>query len=270
MTVLTLRWHELPPARGALAKVDIADQALWTDRLRFDRYRAGLHQTPELAAVTAAVEGRSRNLGARALILSGSTARGRRTRVSDLDYHVIGGRPEIRDLAAEIDLYSDDSDRFAAKLRSGDDFVHWSVWYGCILFDDGVVRAAADYVARHDAWPDAERKLRQAQRALTFAERIVESQDREPALEQVRGALSLTARWLLLAHDVFPLARDELSDQVLELGNFDLAAALHRSIHSEPELDELATGVRLVKRLTSLPAAKARRAGLPASAGARR
>jgi len=232
--------------------------------MRFDRAHAARNQSAALAAVTATVEARSRDLGAHALILSGSTARGRRTRVSDLDYHVIGRRPEIADLAEEIDLYSDEPDQFTAKLRSGDDFVHWSLWYGCVLFDDGVVQAAADYVAGHDCWPDASRKLRQAQTALAFAGQIVESADWEFALEQVRGALSLTARWLLLAHEVFPLARDELSDQVLELGCFDLAAALDRSIHSEPVLDELATGIRLGKYLTSLPASRARRAQSPA------
>lgn len=73
--------------------------------------------------------------------------------------------------------------------------------------------------------PDATRKVRQAQRALSFAERIVESEDREAALEQVRGTLLLTARWLLPAHGVFPLSRDELSGQVLDLGCVDLAVA---------------------------------------------
>ncbi len=206
---------------------------------------------------------RDGDVGARALILSGSTARARRTRVSDLDYHVIGGRPEIEQPAEDIDLFCDDAETFMAKLRSGDDLVHWSVWYGCILFDDGVVQSAATYAASHDGWPDATRKLRQARSVLSFTERIVESGDTGAAHEQVRGVLSLTARWLLLAHDVFPLSRDELSDQVLDLGCFDLAAALHRSIHCEPGLDELATGVQLVKYLTSLSPARARRARLP-------
>lgn len=43
-------------------------------------------------------------------------------------------------------------------------------------------------------------------------------------------------------------------------------AALHRSIHVVPELDELATGLRLCGHLTSLSPTKARGAGLPAPA----
>ena len=76
-----------------------------------------------------------------AMVLSGSTARGRRTRLSDVDYHVIGATSlRVTDLPADIDLYADDVDRFWAKLRKGDDFAHWSVSYGCELFDSGVIR----------------------------------------------------------------------------------------------------------------------------------
>ncbi len=212
MTTVARKWREPAPVRGALSEIDVAEADVWTDRLRSDRVRAARNQPLELAAITATVEASSRDVGARALILSGSTARARRTRVSDLDYHVIGGRPEMGSAAEDVDLYCDDAETFMAKLRSGDDLVHWSVWYGCVLFDDGVVQSAATHIAHHGWWPDANRKVRQAQRALSFTEGIVDSGDREAALEQVRGILSLTARWLLLAHDVFPLSRDELSD----------------------------------------------------------
>lgn len=259
-------WHQPAPQRGALSERDVSEAGVWAARLRADRREAASNQTGRMASITTAVEARSRELGVQALILTGSTARGRRTAVSDLDYHVIGKPPRSDDLAEDVDLYSDSPDQFGAKLRAGDDFAHWSVWYGRVLFDDGTVRAAAEYAAEHDTWPDPERKVRQTQRALPFAERLVESGDHGAALEQVRGVLSLTARWILLAHDVFPLARDELSDQVLDLGCFDLAAALDRSIHVLPQLDELATGLRLCRHLTSLAPGRARRARLAAPA----
>lgn len=260
------RWSQPEPVRGALAARGVGSADLWADRLRSDRLSAANNQTSQMASITSAIEVRSRELGAQAVILSGSTARGRRTAVSDLDYHVVGPTPRTDDLADEVDLYSDSADEFVAKLRAGDDFVHWSIWYGRVLFDDGTVRGGAEYVASNDAWPDPKRKLRQTQRALPFAEQLVESGDGDAALEQVRGVLSLTARWLLLSHDVFPLARAELSDQVLELGCFDLAAALERSIHAGPELDELATGLRVCRHLTSLSPKSARYARLPARA----
>lgn len=251
MSPAATTWRDLAPRRGALARVGIADSDVWKERLRYDQERAARNQSRELAAITAAILERAQNLGANALVLSGSTARGRRTQVSDLDYQVIGpSRPWVVDLPADIDLYADDVDRFWAKLRAGDDFAHWSVWYGCILFDSGVMHDAAEYVVERDAWPDPARKLRQARDALDFAEQIVASGDHSAALEQVRGALSLTARWLLLSNDVFPLARDELPAQLEDIGQSELAVALRRSIHGRPELLGLSEAVSRAKAVS--------------------
>jgi hypothetical protein len=240
MTTITRHWQQLAPRRGALSRLAPGDADAWAERLWFDRERAASNQSAELAAITEVAIGRAQDAGAAAMILSGSTARGRRTRVSDVDYHVVGATSvRVTDLPADIDLYADDVDRFWAKLRKGDDFAHWSVWYGCVLFDSGVIREAATYVAEQDAWPDPHRKLRQARNALDFAGQIAESGDYAAALEQTRGALSLVARWSLLSSDVFPLARDELPGQLEELGRTVLAANLRRSIRERPSFEDL-------------------------------
>ena len=249
-TTLVKVWHEPAPTRDGLARLGLPDAELWASRLLLDRERAAGHQSAELAAITRAVESRSRALGAAALVLTGSIARGRRTGVSDLDFHVIGARPRIDDLRADIDLYSDEPAEFEAKLARGDDFAHWTLRYGCVLFDSGVMGAAADEVASHDLWPDPERKLRQARRALDFAERLAESADYPALLEQVRGALSLTARWWLLAHDVFPLARDELPGQLAELRQPAISRALAASIYERPDLTALSASLTTARALT--------------------
>jgi hypothetical protein len=211
-----------------------------------------------LAAITEAAIERARAAGASAMVLSGSTARGRRTRVSDVDFHVIGATSlRVTDLPADIDLYADDVDRFWAKLRNGDDFAHWSVWYGCVLFDSGVIRKAATYVAEQDAWPDPDRKLRQARNALDFAAQITDSGDYGAALEQTRGALSLVARWQLLSSDVFPLARDELAGQLEQLGQARLAVDLRRSIREKPSLDDLRHALVHAREITDASVAAA-------------
>jgi hypothetical protein len=251
MTTMTRTWQQLAPGRGAISQLAPSDPEVWAARLRFDRERAAANQSGELAAITEVAIERARDAGAAALVLSGSTARGRRTSVSDLDYHVIGATSlRLSDLPADIDLYADDVDRFWAKLRKGDDFAHWSVWYGCVLFDSGVIREAVNYVAEHDAWPDPDRKLRQAQNALEFAEQIVESGDYGAALEQARGALSLVARWSLLSSDVFPLARDELAGQLEKLGQARLAVDLRRSIRKRPSLDDLRNSLIHARAIT--------------------
>jgi hypothetical protein len=219
-------------------------------RLLADRRRAARYQSPEVAAITGGVESRSRAQNAVALVLTGSTARGRRTAVSDLDYHVIGASPSVMDLPAEVDLYSDEPGELFAKLERGDDFAHWTLRHGCVLFDSGVLREAAVYVFEQDLWPDPERKLRQARHTLDFAERLVASGDHAAALEQVRGALSLTARWWLLASGIFPLARDELAGQIRKLNQPALAAALDGTIHARPDANALAASLLAARALT--------------------
>ncbi|HWC08454.1 MAG TPA: hypothetical protein VG458_05330 [Solirubrobacterales bacterium] len=244
MTTATETWQQLAPRRGALGRARPGDRDVWAGRLAFDRERADRHQRADLAAITETVLDRARAGGAQAVVLSGSTARGRRTRVSDLDYHVIGlSSLQTADLPQDLDLYADDVDRFWAKLRQGDDFAHWSVWYGCVLFDSGVIREAAAFVAERDAWPDAGRKLRQARHALEFAGQIIASGDYGAGLEQTRGALSLVARWVLLSNDAFPLARDEMPDQLDGLGWTRLARDLRRSIRERPTAEDLDAAV---------------------------
>jgi predicted nucleotidyltransferase len=251
MTMMTRTWQQLAPRRGAISQLSPGDPDAWAARLRFDRERAAANQSAELTVITEVAIERARDAGAEAMVLSGSTARGRRTRVSDLDYHVIGATSwRVTDLPADIDLYADDVDRFWTKLQKGDDFAHWSIWYGCVLFDSGVIRDAATYVAEQDAWPDADRKLRQARNALDFAEQIAGSGDCRAALEQTRGALSLVARWSLLSNDVFPLARDELAGQLEQLGQARLAVDLRRSIREQPSVDDLRNALVHARAIT--------------------
>jgi len=247
---LTRAWHEPAATRDGLAQLAPFAAELWTHRLLLDRRRAARHQTAEMAAITAAMESRAHALGAEALVLTGSTARGARSAVSDLDYHVIGARPSIEGLPAEIDLYCDEPADLLAKLTRGDDFAHWTLRHGCVFFDSGVLREAAVYTAERDFWPDPERKLRQARQTLDFAERLLASGDHAAALEQVRGALSLAARWWLLAHDVFPLARAELPVQLRALNQPALAHALQATIHERPGMKDLGTSVATARALT--------------------
>jgi len=74
------------------------------------------------------------------------------------------------------------------------------------------------------------------------------------------------AHWILLSNRVFPLSRDELSDQILELGSSDLAAALHRSIHSQPDVDELAAALALAQHALELTPDRARSVALATAA----
>lgn len=248
------RWRDLRPVKGGLAGFRIDDDEIWEERLRFDRERLRRNQSSDLAKITDEIEARAHRANAQALILTGSTARGRRTEVSDLDYHVIGDeRIDLAILPAEIDLYRDERRRFKKKLEDGDDFAFWSVWFGCVVFDSGPFREAVEAVAMGDFWPDPDRKIRQADELLGYAEAFVDSGDYPTMLEYSRTALSTVARWLLLSGGIFPLARDELSGQLRGIGFNGLAEDLRGTIYDRPSEVELSHALKRTRTLIDRP-----------------
>jgi predicted nucleotidyltransferase len=234
------------------AVAGISVDASWDARLKDDRRRAVALQTPAQREATETILQRALVLGAEAVVLTGSTVRARRTAMSDLDFMVVGERPDVSGVHEDVDVYAAGADAFWKRLDAGDDYIQWTLRFGCILHDDGILQAASRHIEENGLTPSAERKLTQARRGLSLARLVLESGDLEAAREQGRAALTTVARWLLIANGVFPLSRDELSDQVLTLGYFDLAAALDRLIHVQPCREELLTGLEIGEKLVSL------------------
>jgi hypothetical protein len=223
----------------------VSDEA-WARRMLADRTRAERNQSHEQRAITATVMARALDLGAQGFALTGSTARRRRTAISDLDYHVIGERPYLADLPGEVDVVASSATRFRALLAVGDDFGQWTLRYGCILYDAGVMQDAARVVVDEQLWPSADRKLERLQDHHREAERLVQMGDRDAAQEQIRATLTTVARALLLRATVFPLARSELPQQLDEAGYTALSRALSDMIYAEPALEELAITIPLL------------------------
>lgn len=211
----------------------------WSARLDADR-RALIANLPDrLVDLHEVVAERAAATGVAALILSGSTARGCRTEISDLDYHVIGGSIDTSDLSRELDIHVLSPERLESELMAGDDFVQWSLRFGLVVFDHGPVRDALALIDGLRLWPDVQRKRANAARSLDLARRFVATGDQDAAVVQVRTALSLAARAHLLRRGVFPLSRAELPAQLQEDGRFDAAVALGRCIYEMPSLGEL-------------------------------
>lgn len=249
-----------------MTAVDVATQlsvdARWNARLQDDRRRATEFQTRSQWQATETILQRALVLGAEAVALTGSTVRAQRTAISDLDLMVVGKRPDLGGIQEDIDVYAAGAKAFWERLLAGDDYIQWTLRFGCLLHDDGILRDASRFIEEHGLAPSAERKLTQARRGLSLAQLVLESGDVEATREQCRAALTTIARWLLITNGQFPLSRNELSDQVLTLGCFDLAAALHRLIHDEPSHEELRTGLELGEKLINTPPKRARRAQL--------
>jgi hypothetical protein len=217
--------------------------------MELDRARATRCQSVAQREITAELVRRARSAGALAVALTGSTARARRTAISDLDYHVVGPVPDVRGISGEVDVVADSPERFERRLAEGDDFVHWTVCHGCVLHDpEGVMQGALELIERENLWPDPARKFERAAALCDIAERVLAIEDHEAAQEHARGALTSLARGLLLAERIFPLARVELPDQLRDAGWNELADWLRRSIHDQLTRGEL-TRALAVQRL---------------------
>jgi hypothetical protein len=221
---------------------DPADAA-WETKIDRDAARARRQVPRDLLWVHDAVVERALAANADALVLTGSTARKARTGISDLDYHLVGPAVEVGDLPSDLDLHVVSRDEVKARLQEGDDFTQWSLRFGCVIFDSGVVRECIAAIETHELWPDVTRKAEQARKSLRTAQAMVDSGDRDAAVEQVRTALTLFARWrLLLAHE-FPLSRAELPRQLAAIGNPEIANDLTLTITRYPTLRRLAAAV---------------------------
>jgi hypothetical protein len=228
----------LRPSASVLDEAWANDRA-WAARLASDRVTADQHQTRAQREITETLLRRARETGAEAFALTGSTARDRRTEISDLDYHVIGPRPRHDDLSDEVDIYAGDANHFWTKLRAGDDFVQWTLRFGCILFDSGIFRAGLKAITVEQLWPGTRAKWARLPELQRLAMRLIKMGDRDAAQDQVRAALTSAARVLLLEAGVFPLARGELPHQLRAIGHAELADALNAMIHTEPSLPDL-------------------------------
>ncbi len=220
----------------------------WAWRIRENRERAERYQTPEQRLITATVMSRAIALGASGFALTGSTARRRRTAISDLDYHVIGSRPDVGDLPGDVDVVVTSASRFRNRLIEGDDFAQWTLRCGCILHDTGPMRAGVRAIVEEGLWPSAQRKLDSLGMYRGEVQRLIEMGDQGAAQEQLRAMLTTSARGLLLAASVFPLARDELPAQLEQAEYGPLANALRRVIHATPSLVELETALQILDR----------------------
>jgi hypothetical protein len=224
----------------------------WQQRIAGDLVRAASTQTPEQRYVADELVCRARAAGASAVVLTGSTARRRRTPISDLDYHVIGPRFEFADLTPELDVVTDGEERFFERLRSGDDFAQWSVRFGCVLIDDEqVLREGAELIERYRLWPDAGERIERSLVLADLAEKVLAIGDEDAGQEHVRAALTAAARGILLEDRIFPLARAELPAQLCIVGEEKLASALELSIHADLQLTESSGYVELVRQRAS-------------------
>jgi len=62
---------------------------------------------------------------------------------------VVGERPGFSGIDEDVDVYAAGADAFWTRLVAGDDYIQWTLRFGCVLHDDGILREASRYIQEH-------------------------------------------------------------------------------------------------------------------------
>ncbi len=66
--------------------------------------------------------------------------------MSDLDFMVVGVRPDFSGVQEDVDVYAASAQVFWERLLASDDYIQWTLRFGWILHDDGILRAASRHI----------------------------------------------------------------------------------------------------------------------------
>lgn len=192
------------------------------------------------------------------VILTGSYAQGNETPRSDIDVLVIrrGRKKGIR-APYGVHFKFEDLQDFRRRLAEGDDFVIDSLKFGELLHDGlglwGVLRKEM----RNAKWPDWRAKIGQAERRIRLAEQLLMLDDLDAAAEEYLLTATQIARARLLRKGVFPMSRPQLSDQLLAIGEAELAGDLEELIKGDCGKSELRSIGRRLRSALGEPRAEA-------------
>lgn len=170
--------------------------------------------------------------------------------MSDLDVLVITDDPPDAD--HDIHMVAVSPERFRERVLAGDDFAQWAVRFGIPVSGRAWWVAGRAELASVGPWPIADEKLRLAAKRLIIIDDLLAMGDADAAQYELRFAISLIARGILLRAGVFPLSRPELAAQLDSIGYQSLATTLRRLGDGHPMLpSELLDIVRHGRRLVS-------------------
>lgn len=162
-----------------------------------------------------------------ALVLLGSVARGKRTRMwSDLDLLAVEG--PSRQAPPTVHFIQLDRSALLERVARRDDFAQWALRYGEPIFGADRWRKFSASALASAPWPDPVRKFQQATDRLSVASALSEVGDYTSAQKEAIYAASHTARAILLSVGRFPLSRPELPTQLRHVGQPRAAEILER------------------------------------------
>ncbi len=167
------------------------------------------------------------------VVLTGSYAQGSETPRSDIDVLVVRhNRSKGIRAPYGVHFKFEDLKNFRKRLAEGDDFIIDALKFGKLLHDALGLWEVMQEEMKNAKWPDWRDKIGQARRRIRLAEQLLKLGDFDAAEEEFLLTATQIARARLLRHGIFPMSRPQLSDQLLTIGEADLAS----------ELEELSEG----------------------------
>lgn len=158
----------------------------------------------------------------------------------DCLYIYDGTPPTIPRPPHNVDIRSFEVSKVNQLIESGQDLLVWSVKFGCVVCERQSFwsELAGSWLPRlpFPSYAVADARARRAERLLSDLQTVG---DHDASVEQRLTALTHRARAALLRANVFPASRPELSDQLRQIGEEDLAATLNEAIEARDALAHL-------------------------------
>lgn len=198
--------------------IDVLDQLRWPS----DEARAW---------VTALIRESASDPDTLAIVLYGSAVRGA-GEPADVDLLMVRrGVWRDADIPFDVDLRVFEETELETRIRLGDEVLGWALRFGVPVFerDDFWSALAANWNGRLP-FPSADAADERVSRAERAANGLCEAGDADAAEEVGLAAVTQRARSKLIRAGVFPLSRPELPEQLIAIGEHELAAELDRSL----------------------------------------
>jgi hypothetical protein len=162
-----------------------------------------------------------------AIVLHGSAVRAA-GRPSDVDILLVHRGAAVRaDAPVEVDLRQYAAGEIDARIVTGDELLGSALRFGTAAFErDSFWSSLARRWLGRVPLPSSAAAEQRARQALRAAEQLRSAGDDDAASEMRLTGLTQQARARLARAGIFPLSRPELPDQLLRIGETDLAAEL--------------------------------------------
>lgn len=167
-----------------------------------------------------------------AIVFFGSAVRPVPT-VGDLDLLVVfeGNEPDLGNVPIDVDVRSYSAEVVPELIEKGHDLLGWAIRYGVLAHERNSywTELCKEWTPKLP-FPSADVAEKRADRAAELLKKLQTIGDEDAVAEQYLSVLTHRARSFLLRKGIFPISRPELSAQLRQSGQTELASQLELAL----------------------------------------